>query len=284
MTRTFTANRVRRADGANHVFLQHAQQLHLQARRHVADLIEHQRAAIRRLEQAAMCARGARERTLLVTEQFRLEKVLRHRGAIDRNEGLVPTRARAMDRAGEQFLARAAFTGDEHARIGAGDHVGLRELLFHHRAARDDLGTPVFIGSAEARDAQRFLHLVQQFLLVDRLREEAERAHLRRLHGVGNRAVRGEDDDLQAGPAILQFLQEADAVHLVHAKVGDDEVGPEAARGGECLHAALDRFYVVILRAQADGEQAKQARIVVDHQDACLAFAGLVHDRIPSIL
>ena len=82
----------------------------------------------------------------------------------------------------------------------------------------------------------------------------------------------------------VQLFQQADAVHLVHAQVGDHEVGAEAARGGECLHAALDRFDVVVLRAQADGEQTKQARIVVDHQDACLAFAGLVHDRIPSIL
>ena len=52
---------------------------------------------------------------------------------------------------------------------------------------------------AEAGDAQRLLHLVEQLLLVDRLGEEAERAELRGLHGVGNRAVRGEDDDL-AGP------------------------------------------------------------------------------------
>ena len=41
------------ADGADLVLLQHAQQLHLQAHRHVADLVEQQRAAVGRLEQAA---------------------------------------------------------------------------------------------------------------------------------------------------------------------------------------------------------------------------------------
>ena len=147
--------------------------------------------------------------------------------------GLLLARARAMDRARQQLLARAALAGDEHARIGAGHHVRLRELLFHRGAARDDLRAPVFVGGAEAGDAQRLLHLVEQLLLVDRLGEEAERAHLRGLHRIGNRAVRGEDDDLQSGPAVLQLLQQPDAVHLVHAQVGDDEVGAEAARGGE---------------------------------------------------
>ena len=47
-------DRIGAADRADHVLLQHAQQLHLQAHRHVADLIEHQRAAVGRLEQAAV--------------------------------------------------------------------------------------------------------------------------------------------------------------------------------------------------------------------------------------
>ena len=34
---------------------------------------------------------------------------------------------------------------------------------------------------------------------------------------------------LQARPAALQLLEQSDAVHLVHAQVGDHEVGPEAA-------------------------------------------------------
>ena len=190
--------------------------------------------------------------------------------------GLLRRGLALVDRARQQLLAGAALAGDQHARIGAGDHVRLRELLFHHGAARDDLGAPVFVGCAEAGDAQRLLHLVEQLLLVDRLGEEAERAHLRGLHRIGNRAVRGEDDDLQSRPAVLQLLQQADAVHLVHAQVGDHEVGTEAAGGRERLRAALDGFDVVVLRAQADGQQAQQSRIVVDDQDAGLAFASLV--------
>ena len=52
-------HRLGAADRANLVLLQHAQQLHLQAHRHVADLIEQQRAAVGGLEQA-LSARGSR--------------------------------------------------------------------------------------------------------------------------------------------------------------------------------------------------------------------------------
>ena len=80
---------------------------------------------------------------------------------------------------------------------------------------------------------------------------------------------------LQARVAGLQFLEQADAVHLVHAQVGDDQVGAEAAGRRERERRAFDGFDFVVLRAQADGEQAQQARIVVDDQDAGFAFGGM---------
>src|SRR5579875_1373832 len=230
-----------------------------------------------------MRAHGARERALLVAEQLRLEQALGHRAAIDRDEGLVAAGARAVDRARQQLLARAALAGDEHARVGPCDHVRLRQLLLHERAARDDLGAPVLVRGAEARDAQRLLHLVQQLLLVDGLGEESEGAHLRRLHRIGNRAVCGEYNDLQPRPAMLQLLEQPDAIHLIHAQVGDHEVGTEAARGGERLNAALGGFHVIALRAQADREEAQQAGVVIDHEDAGVAFTGLIHCVDPSL-
>jgi hypothetical protein len=45
-------DRLRRADGPHLALLQDAQQLDLQRHRHVADLVEQQRAAVGRLEQA----------------------------------------------------------------------------------------------------------------------------------------------------------------------------------------------------------------------------------------
>ena len=241
------------ADRAHLVLLQHAQQLDLQTHRHVADLVEHQRAAVGRLEQAAVLANRAGERALHVTEQLALEQVLGHRAAVDRDERPIATRARLVNRACQQLFAGAAFARDHDARVGARDHVRLRETLFHDRAARDDLAAPVFGRVGEAGDLQRLLHLIEQFLLVDRLGEERERAALRRLHCIRNRAVRGQDDDAQPRRATLDFLEQADAVHLVHAQIGDDEIRTHARRAPR---APQRRFRLRRLRSSLRADES----------------------------
>src|SRR2546430_1946712 len=218
--------------------------------------------------------------SFLVAEQLRLQQVLRHGAAVDGDERLVAARAATMDGARQQLLAAAALAGDQYARIGSRDHVRLRELLLHAGAARHDFRAPVLVRGAEAGDPQRLLHLVEKLLLVDRLGEKAERPHLRRLHRIRDGAVGGEDDDLQSRPAVLQLLEQSDAVHLVHAQVRDHQVGAEAARCRQRLRGALHRLDVVTLRAQADGQQAQQPRVIVHQEDAGFAFAGLVQDRV----
>ena len=151
----FDGHGVGAADGADLLFLQHAQELHLQAHRHVADLVEQQRAAVRGLEQALVGAVRARERAFLVTEELRLEQVLGHRAAVDRDERALLARARAMDRARHELLAGARFARDQHARVGARDHPRLLEAGLHRGAARDDLGAPLVLGLREARDLHR---------------------------------------------------------------------------------------------------------------------------------
>ncbi len=96
-----------------------------------------------------------------MTEELRLQQVLRHGAAVDGDEGLVAAGTAFVDGARQQLLAGATLSGDQHARVGAGNHMRLPELLLHGGAARDDLRTPVLIRGAEAGDAQRFLHLVE---------------------------------------------------------------------------------------------------------------------------
>jgi hypothetical protein len=169
-----------------------------------------------------------------------------------------------MDRACQQLFAGAALASDHDARIGARDHVRLRQTLFHDRAARDDLAAPVFGGIGEAGNLECLADLVEQFLLIDRLGEERESAALRRLHRIRNRAVRGEDDDAQPRRAALDFLEQADAVHLVHAQVGDHEVRTHAPERGERSGRTLDCVDFVVFRAQTNREQPQQPRIVVN--------------------
>jgi hypothetical protein len=64
----------RAADALELALLQHAQQLGLQGRRDLADLVEQQRAAVGQLEAALAHPVGAGERALLVAEQLALEQ------------------------------------------------------------------------------------------------------------------------------------------------------------------------------------------------------------------
>ena len=68
--------------------LQHAQQLGLHGRGHVADLVQEQRAAVGLLEAAAPLRDGARERALLVAEQLALHELGGDRRAVHLDEGL----------------------------------------------------------------------------------------------------------------------------------------------------------------------------------------------------
>ena len=76
------------ADAFEFALLQHAQQLGLERRRYLADLVEQQRAAVGELEASGPLADGAGEGALLVAEQLRFEHALGQRGAIELDEGL----------------------------------------------------------------------------------------------------------------------------------------------------------------------------------------------------
>ena len=119
--------------------LQHAQQLRLEPHRHVADLVEQQRAAVRRLEQSRCGAVRAGERALLVSEQLGFEQVLGHRGAIDRDErpGGAAASGGGCERANTS-LPVPEFPRDQHARPRSSrDLFCTPDGGLHHRVAHD---------------------------------------------------------------------------------------------------------------------------------------------------
>jgi hypothetical protein len=118
---------LRRADRPYRPLLQHAQQLHLQRRRHVADLVEKQRATVRCTEQAGVARDRATEGAAFVTEQFGFEQRVRYRAAVDGDERRLRARAGAVQRARQQFLAGAAVAAYQHAGIGGSDQPRLVE-------------------------------------------------------------------------------------------------------------------------------------------------------------
>ena len=101
------AQRLVAADAVELSVGQHAQQARLQVGRHVADLVQEQRAALGLLEAAASQLLRAGERAALVAEQLGLEQIARNRRGVQRDEGLAGARAVVVQRARDQLLAGA---------------------------------------------------------------------------------------------------------------------------------------------------------------------------------
>ena len=105
------------ADGQHLVVFQNTQQFDLHRQRDVGQFVEKDRAAVGQSQQSRTRLGRAGERAVGVAEQFALDEVGIEGGDVDRQERPIAAGAVAMDGAGDQFLAGAAFAGDEHAGI-----------------------------------------------------------------------------------------------------------------------------------------------------------------------
>jgi len=92
--------------------LKNAQDFGLRWERHVADFIKEDRAAIALLEFADALDSCAGESAFFVAEEFAFEKIFGNGSAVNREKRFIAAAAVMLDRAGDQFLARAAFAGD----------------------------------------------------------------------------------------------------------------------------------------------------------------------------
>ena len=131
------------ADLLDFAGLEEAQQQALHAQRHLPDFVEEDGAVVGHLELAGLVAIGAREAALHVPEQLGLEQRLRDAGAVDRHEGRLAARAVRVNRAGHDFLARAALAGDEDLGVRPSDALDLRFQFCDRRALPDQLTVSV---------------------------------------------------------------------------------------------------------------------------------------------
>src|ERR1039458_3185260 len=102
-------------------FLQDAHQFDLRSRRHVADLVQKNRAAIRLFKPADAPRFRAGERAAFVAEQFALQQSFGNGRAIDGDERRAGPVAELVNGAGDEFLAGAGFATNQNAHRFGGD-------------------------------------------------------------------------------------------------------------------------------------------------------------------
>src|SRR5204863_8078708 len=111
------------ADALELAFLQEAQQFRLHRRRHVADLVQKQRASMRLLEFSQVAGRRPGERALFMAEELRLDQLRRHGRAVDGDERPVAPRTAIVNGARDELLARAGLAQDADPRLAGCDTV-----------------------------------------------------------------------------------------------------------------------------------------------------------------
>ena len=272
------------ADATERAALEHTQQLDLQHGRHLADLVEEQRATVRHLHETQLLGAGIGERALLVTEQLRLEQFGGDRGAVDLDERLGVASAHAMHEVREVLLARAALALDEHAGgVAARDLLGDRVRLLHRRRRRvqelmiaERLMAQATQLEHELLRLERTLGEREQLLLLERLLHEPVRPGAHRLDGRLEFAERGHEHHRDLGLQALDLAQQVEPAAVGQLEVEEREVRHVAfdrrTRLADGVHAADD---MPVVLERTDHEVADRV-LVLDDEDV-----GLVHRAPP---
>ena len=147
-------NRFAAADADDRFFFQHAQQLGLAGKTHVADFVEEQRAAGGQLKFAGPRFVGVGECAFFVAEQLAFQQRFRERRAVDRNERMLAAPAAEVNRAGHNLLAGAVFAQQQHCQIRVGDAANRGAQRLNRRAFADDAACPAQPGPPFSRVAR----------------------------------------------------------------------------------------------------------------------------------
>jgi hypothetical protein len=109
----------------------------LDRHRHVVDVVEKERPAVRELEASRLVADRTGKRAALVAEELRFDQRLRQQCTVDDYERLMTTETGVVQHVRNDLLACAALARDDDAAFAAADHLQEVEEGAHARAVAD---------------------------------------------------------------------------------------------------------------------------------------------------
>ena len=266
-----------RAEGRVALGLEHAQELDLQVEGEFPYFVEEEGAVVGRADEARFVARGAREGTLGVAEEFAFQQVFGDGAAVDRYEGALAA-AVVVDGARDQILAAARLAVDDDVCIGFGCPEDEAVDLVHGLAFADE--------GAEAVDVLHAHLELPVFVLQGQL-EELLAADVRQ-HAleVEDGAV-GAVDGLALVPDPLEgAVGQLDAVdHLVGPALLDGFLaqGPHLLDVGRQRHPLDGVPLLLHHEGRRDAEQrlASRADVLQRHAVVFADPAAVDHARKP---
>ena len=109
------------ADAGEGAVFKEAEEFGLEGPAHVANFIEENGTAVGFFDAAELLADGAGKRALFMAEELAFEEVFGDGGAVDADVISLAADTEAVEGAGDQFLAGAAFAEDQDGGVGGGD-------------------------------------------------------------------------------------------------------------------------------------------------------------------
>ena len=132
-------NGVCAAKRRNRSIFENAQEMGLKFKRHIADFVEEQSAAVARENFTRPAAfHAARKRAGRVAEEFACQECGGDRGAVDRNVRLLCALAFVVQRSRQRILAHARFAEHEQWNILVDDLAAQADVLDHQRISSRD--------------------------------------------------------------------------------------------------------------------------------------------------
>jgi hypothetical protein len=86
---------------------------------------------------------GSGESPFFMTEKLAFEEVFRNGATVDRDESIFGTRRILVDGMGDEFFARAAFSGNKNWGVGAGDSTYNFEYILEGAGIADDFDSVI---------------------------------------------------------------------------------------------------------------------------------------------
>ena len=220
------------ADAFEFAFLEEAEQLGLDLRGNLADFVEEDGAAVGQFETAFALVERAGEGAFFVAEEFAFDEVFGDGGAVDLDEGSAGAGALAIEGAGDQFLAGAAFAGDEDGGLGAGDFADRVGANFPWPGLALQIVTGiVLLGVAkvgvdleELGEVVGLLEGDLQLIGGEGLEQVIERAVAHAVHRGFNGAEAGDHDNQRFLGLGLQFAEQVGAFAIGEADIEENEV------------------------------------------------------------
>jgi len=283
------ADRGASTDGRVFAFLKHAQEARLGLERHVADLVEEERAVIGLLEAPGVARIGAGEGPLLMTEELALDQLARDCRHVDGDERSGAALAVIVKRPRDELLAGARLARDRDGEVRAHEAREHAVDLLHRGRAADErqllLGVRRQLALLVRRAAgERALDHADELAQVEGFGQILEGAALGRPHGGHEIVLRAHDDDAQIGADLLDARDEVEAVLIRHQHVGDHEVALAVGDPAPQRGRVPRRAHGISRAAERLVEHGPDGAIVVGHENGRGAHNGSPRSASPAAL